>query len=114
MSDPTLSQAKSAYDLLLVLWDDPSIIDNCEWQSAVYKVMGPSTAPKFSVMVGDDVELLVDGFRGKFKGEIGVVTGFDGRIAGIRVPGKVVPGETEEYCGPYSRDQFKVVKRAEQ
>lgn len=113
MSDPTLSQAKEAYDLLLVLWDDPSMIDDAQWQHAVYKVMGPSTAPKFSVLPGDEVILLVDGARGQFKGERGIVTSFDGRIAGIRVPGKKAPGEDQEYCGPYGREQFRIVKRVE-
>jgi hypothetical protein len=114
MSDPTISQAQQAYDLLLVLWDDPKMLKDWSWQHAVYEVMGPSTAPEFSVNPGDKVRLLVDGTRGKFKGEIGIVTGFDGNIAGIRVPGKIAPGETSEYCGPYHRSQFKLVGRADE
>ena len=112
MSDPTISQAHRAFDLLMELWNEPSKIKCVNWQHQVYKICGPSTAPEFSVLPGDLVELLVDGHRGKFKGEIGVVQCFDGRQAGIRVPGKIAPGEIEEYVSPYGREQFKVVRRS--
>lgn len=65
--------------------------------------------------VGDDVILLVDGCRGKFKGEKGVVSsrgggsGPHGASYGIRVPGKIAPGEKEEYAGPYFRSQFRLI-----
>lgn len=58
--------------------------------------------------VGDQVELRVDGLRGKFAGYVGVVEShgpYRGQYM-IRVPGKRAPGEEEEYVGPYSRDQF--------
>lgn len=65
--------------------------------------------------VGDEVILLVDGCRGKFKGEKGVITsrgggsGPHGASYGIRVPGKIAPGEKEEYVGPYFRKQFRLL-----
>lgn len=48
MSDPSISQAKAAYDLLLVFWDDPSVAAKPSWLRAVHQVYGPSTAPCFS------------------------------------------------------------------
>ena len=112
MSDPSVSQAHRAFDLLMELWDEPWKVKNSIWHYEVYKICGPSPAPEFSVLLGDEVELLVNGGRGQFKGEIGIVTSFNGRTAEIRVPGKIAPGETSEYAGPYSCDQFKFVRRA--
>lgn len=61
--------------------------------------------------VGDEVILLVDGCRGKFKGRNGVVNGVGpGDSYGIRVPGEIAPGETEEYVGPYLRRQFRLIR----
>lgn len=61
--------------------------------------------------VGDEVILLVDGFRGKFKGEKGVVSCRSGKNDfAIRVPGKIAPGEKEEYVGPYFRNQFRLLR----
>ncbi len=97
-----------------ILWTSVALCARC-----VEKARCPGTAAELAIAlrghlakahVGDEVILLVDGFRGKFKGEKGVIQSHDGGNSyGIRVPGKIAPGEKEEYVGPYFRNQFRLI-----
>ncbi len=89
---------------------------------ACYRTVGEESAQKAIVeavrglllkpRAGDEVVLLVDGHRGKFKGRKGIVNGGGfGDTYGIRVPGERAPGESVEYVGPYSRSQFRLLRQ---
>jgi hypothetical protein len=108
MSDLKISEALEAHRLLTQLWNDPAILNKATWLLETTDLLGSSPSP-YILCPGDKVELLVNGVRGQFKGEIGVVVRGNKNYAHIRVPGKIAPGEIEEYQGPYSIGQFKKV-----
>lgn len=111
MKQPDFDHHRKCYELLKQVWDDPELVRNPRWQNEVEAILGPSEC-RVPLFPGDEVELLVDGYRGKFKGHTAIVTHADGYGLGVRVPGKFAPGETEEYCGPYNRNQVKLLRRA--
>lgn len=80
-------------------------------QDALHEVL---CAHLIALNEGDEVELLVDGIHGKYKGRRGVVTHADGDSCGVRVPDALVsdgPGKTRTYVGPYLREQLRLVRR---
>lgn len=108
MNDLKISEALEAHRLLTQLWSDPTLLNKATWLLETTDLLGVSPSPEI-ISPGDKVELLVDGCRGEFKGEIGIVVRGNKDYATIRVPGKIAPGETEEYQGPYGRGQFRKV-----
>jgi predicted RNA binding protein YcfA (HicA-like mRNA interferase family) len=110
IASPPPPDAEKVLDLLRQVWNSPEKVQSPTWQTAVLELIGPSACTE-RLFPGDEVELLVDGFRGKFRGETGIVTNARGDHVGIRIPGKRVPGETEDYCGPYTRSQVRFLRR---
>jgi hypothetical protein len=84
----------------------PGLADRDRLLKDVLDVLRARLAP---LAVNDRVILLVDGYRGMFKGRVGVVVHRAGRSYSVRVPGEIAPGEKEEYVGPYMRDQLRLL-----
>ena len=102
----------TSVDLIAEYYDvlhdnDEDMPSNDDW----HRAYAQEPTESHPLRIGARVILAVDGLRGKFAGHVGIVDSYTSyrHIYNIRVPGCVVPGEDEEYVGPYNREQFEVI-----